>query len=312
MKRNAMTAALLLAAILMSGCMDRGNEPQTWRLNQQSASAPALPESLAIDEDGLPVLSVYDVKAKELTDMDVETYVAGVVAGEMKNDWPEEALKAQAILTRTFVMKFCADKKSKYDGADISTDVSEAQAYAPESVNARVEQAVSATRGQVLVYQGDFINAWFHAHSGGMTELPSVALDYRGGDPEYLTPTASEESDKAPESARRWTATFTTDQGRAACADAGVKGVVCFGVGLTLREGDREYYYAALDRHFPGLKERYIRTYGNAYDLPSPNAPALEKLFHRFCAEHSMLHTPEDCFAYMRELPEKNEQLSLF
>ena len=97
-----------------------------------------------------------------------------------------------------------------------------------------------------------------------------------------------------------------------ACADAGVKGVVCFGMGLTLREGDREYYYAALDRHFPGLKERYIRTYGNAYNLPSPNAPALEKLFHRFCAEHSMLHTPEDCFAYMRELPEKNEQLSLF
>jgi DNA repair photolyase len=79
-----------------------------------------------------------------------------------------------------------------------------------------------------------------------------------------------------------------------ACADAGVKGVVCFGMGLTLREGDREYYYAALDRHFPGFKERYIRTYCNAYDLPSPNAPALEKLFHQFCAEHSMLHTPED------------------
>ena len=97
-----------------------------------------------------------------------------------------------------------------------------------------------------------------------------------------------------------------------ACVRAGVRGIVCFGMGLTLREGDREYYYAALDRHFPGLKERYIRTYGNAYDLPSPNAPALEKLFHRFCAEHSMLHIPEDCFAYMRELPEKNEQLSLF
>ena len=54
-----------------------------------------------------------------------------------------------------------------------------------------------------------------------------------------------------------------------ACAQVKVKGIVCFDLGLTLREGDREYYYAALDRYFPGLKERYIRTYGNAYELPS-------------------------------------------
>lgn len=223
MKRNGILAALLAAALLLSGCMANEKEPQTWRLNQQSANAPKLPEHLATGEDGLPVLSVYDVKTEQLTDMDVESYVAGVVAGEMKNDWPEEALKAQAILARTFVMKFCADKKSKYDGADISTDVSEAQAYAAGSVNKRVEDAVSATRGLVMAYGGEFPNAWFHAHSGGMTELPSVALEYKGGDPEYLKPTESVESDKAPDSAREWTATFTADQVARACADTGVK-----------------------------------------------------------------------------------------
>ena len=97
-----------------------------------------------------------------------------------------------------------------------------------------------------------------------------------------------------------------------ACAGAGVKGVIDFGMGMTLRQGDREYYYAALDRHFPGLKQRYIQRYGNAYELPSPNAKALSALFHEICERHGMLSTPEACFRYMNELPERNVQLSLF
>ena len=97
-----------------------------------------------------------------------------------------------------------------------------------------------------------------------------------------------------------------------ACVRTGVRGIICFDMGLTLREGDREYYYAALDRHFPGLKERYIRTYGDAYSLPSPHAPALMSLFRKTCAANGILYTPEDCFAFLGELPEKHEQLSLF
>lgn len=96
------------------------------------------------------------------------------------------------------------------------------------------------------------------------------------------------------------------------CARVDVKGVLCFDMGLTLRHGDREYYYAALDRHFPGLKERYIRRYGNAYELPSPNREALMRQFRAFCAEHGMLCRTEDCFAFLREFPEKYEQMALF
>lgn len=92
---------------------------------------------------------------------------------------------------------------------------------------------------------------------------------------------------------------------------AGCVGVMMFGMGLTLREGDREYYYAALDRHFPGLKQRYIERYGNNYDLPSPGSDRLLKLFHSRCGEYGMLHDPESIFAYLREFPE-NEQLTLF
>ncbi len=96
------------------------------------------------------------------------------------------------------------------------------------------------------------------------------------------------------------------------CVKAGVKGVIDFGMGLTLREGDREYYYAALDKHFPGLKQRYIRRYGNAYELPSPNAWKLTRLFQSVCRENGIMSTPTECFNYMRQLPEKYEQLSLF
>ena len=96
------------------------------------------------------------------------------------------------------------------------------------------------------------------------------------------------------------------------CARVGVKGVIVFGMGLTLREGDREYYYEALDRHFPGLKERYIREFGYAYEIPSPNTRQLWEVFHKICREHGMMDNAEECFRYMNELPEKYPQMSLF
>ena len=96
------------------------------------------------------------------------------------------------------------------------------------------------------------------------------------------------------------------------CARTGVKGVIDFGMGLTLREGDREYYYAALDKYFPGMKERYIERYGNAYELPSPNAGKLLKVFRSICRDKGIMSSPEACFGYMRELPDKYPQMSIF
>ena len=96
------------------------------------------------------------------------------------------------------------------------------------------------------------------------------------------------------------------------CARVGVRGVIDFGMGLTLREGDREYYYAALDRHFPGLARKYAERYGNAYEVPSPNADKLMALFRDICQANGMLYRPEDCFAFLNELPSRYEQTSLF
>ena len=96
------------------------------------------------------------------------------------------------------------------------------------------------------------------------------------------------------------------------CIRVGVKGIICFDMGLTLREGDREYFYAALDKHFPGLKEKYIDYYGNAYELPSPNAGKLMKRFRKTCNNNGILSDPEACFQYIRQIPDKYQQMNLF
>ena len=96
------------------------------------------------------------------------------------------------------------------------------------------------------------------------------------------------------------------------CAEAGVKGIIHFGMGLTLREGNREYFYAALDRYFPGLKEWYIRAYGNAYEILSPNARHLEQVFRAECDKYGICHGNGWIFRYLSEFEEKSEQMRLF
>ncbi len=96
------------------------------------------------------------------------------------------------------------------------------------------------------------------------------------------------------------------------CVRVGVKGIVCYDMGLTLREGDREYYYAALDRHFPGLKERYAKEYGNSYNIPSPDREKLMRIFHTICRDKGIISDPDKCFHHIADIPEKYKQLSLF
>ena len=96
------------------------------------------------------------------------------------------------------------------------------------------------------------------------------------------------------------------------CINAEVHGIICFGMVVTLREGDREYFYAALDRHFPGMKERYHKKYGFSYELNSDNNNELMGIFRRRCKEHGIISDVNECFSYLHEFPEKYEQLSLF
>lgn len=98
------------------------------------------------------------------------------------------------------------------------------------------------------------------------------------------------------------------------CIEAKVYGIICFGMGVTLRQGNREYFYQQLDRLFPGMKEKYIKTYGMKYQLNSPNNNELMKLFHQTCQDNGIVHDNNQIFAYLKKFENKHEviQLSLF
>lgn len=98
------------------------------------------------------------------------------------------------------------------------------------------------------------------------------------------------------------------------CIEAKVYGILCFGMGVTLREGDREYFYAKLDKYFPGLKQRYHKKYGYSYQLMSDNNEKLMKIFYNECKNNGMVCSNDELFKYMHTLEDREsiEQLSLF
>ncbi len=98
------------------------------------------------------------------------------------------------------------------------------------------------------------------------------------------------------------------------CVEAKVYGIINFGMGMTLREGSREYFYRQLDKLFPNMKERYIRAYGNQYELASPRSGSLMRLFHETCERNGIVHDNNQIFEYLNtfEQKEKHVQLSFF
>lgn len=98
------------------------------------------------------------------------------------------------------------------------------------------------------------------------------------------------------------------------CFSAGVKMIMNFGMGVTLRDGDRQYFYAKLDEHFPGMKERYVRAFGDRYQCSSPNEKKLRKIFREQCRAHGVIYNPDQCFSYLMEFEDKQagDQISLF
>ena len=85
------------------------------------------------------------------------------------------------------------------------------------------------------------------------------------------------------------------------CIDAKVRGIICFGIGLTLRDGNREYFYSRLDKHFPNMKERYIYTYGNSYQLTSSNNNLLMNRISEVCRNHGIMFGVENVFSYLHK-----------
>lgn len=200
-----LTLALLLFMSLAIGC-------------QQASKKPETPDKKLEKE---PVISLYINETGETKQIGIEEYLEGVVAAEMDPNWPDEALAAQAILARTFTMKKIEEGGVKARGTDASTDVEEFQAYNPQRINDRVRQAVQRTRGEVITYQGEYINAWFHSDSGGKTAASAVeGLEFRREPTPYIKSVEDPGHGITTPENKSWTATFTREEVQQAVIEA--------------------------------------------------------------------------------------------
>jgi stage II sporulation protein D len=164
-----------------------------------------------------PKITVFMKENGTKKKMDVEEYLTGVVAGEMKPGWPLNAYAAQAILARTFTMEFLSRGGTRQlHGTDISTDEKEAQAYNAANIRPIIRAAVEKTRGQVLTYQNRYIKGWYHASSGGVTTSAKDGLGYKGPEPPYISSVKSPEAKYTPKDELYWQTTLTSPEINAA------------------------------------------------------------------------------------------------
>lgn len=157
-----------------------------------------------------PEISVYFHETKKTERMSIEEYLLGVVAGEMRPDWPVEAYAAQAIVARTFTMDFIATGGTKEEhNTDISTDETEAQAYNADAITPEIRRAVRETKGEVMTYRGRYVKGWFSASCGGQTALAKDGLAYKEREPAYMRSVSCPEAEVIPESELFWTEKFS-------------------------------------------------------------------------------------------------------
>lgn len=96
------------------------------------------------------------------------------------------------------------------------------------------------------------------------------------------------------------------------CIETEVRGIFCFQMGLTLRDGNREYFYRNLDKHFAGLKEKYIAEFGNDYALPSPNNQKLMSIFKSRTSKAGILNNWNEIYDFLVDFPQDSVQTKLF
>jgi len=192
-----LTAAILFAAI--GGCA-----PAKKPVPQKMRSEPTI--SLYVNETG------------QVKRLKMENYIQGVVAAEMDTKWPVNALAAQAILARTYTLKQMKDKGGvPQHKTDASTSIEEFQAYDPSRINDNVRKAVQATRGEVVKYNGDYINAWFSACDGGKEASAAEGLAFKKEPTPYIKSGVKDNclTITVPEN-KHWRASFPVNTVRAA------------------------------------------------------------------------------------------------
>lgn len=196
--------AVILGVVLLAVMVGRGRQPIR------------APERLGEE----PTISLYVADSGETKHIKMEEYVAGVVAGEINNDWPKAALETQAVLARTFTLQKMSNGKTDH-GTDASTDPKEFQAYAAQNINDAIRQAVQATRGRIITHRGEPIRAWFHSCAGGITATAMEGLGFNEEPTPYIKVARDPACDDPAK--QRWTTTFSGDEVSAAARKLGAE-----------------------------------------------------------------------------------------
>ncbi len=195
---------LLAALLIFTGCQQQAAKKPSQPINKKPVAL--APEVSKIKQE--PTITLYRSATGQKQEMKLEQYIKGVVAAEIGPKFPPEALKAQAIVARTMTLaliNYENGTRGKH-GTDASDNHTEFQAYDEKQITDRISQAVEATRGQILTYNGKFVYAQFHSVSKNKTasiEESFPKLKKKVGS--YITPVKTNGMKYAPAKYRNWT-----------------------------------------------------------------------------------------------------------
>lgn len=203
-RRGGSPALWVVLVLLVAGSLFFVTRGRTKRADQDQGAMREEPTVVVVSEDG------------GRDEMPMEEYIQGVVAGEMgrlpargseeEEDWPTEAYAAQAILARSFAMHYLDEQ----GGNEIAAEHRSAQAYNPDNIIPAIREGVESTRGEVMLYDDDYVRALFHSYSGGVTATVQEGLQRE--DEPYLKSVKVGENKYAPEDVTDWTLEMPLDE----------------------------------------------------------------------------------------------------
>ncbi len=214
LEKFKITACFTVAAIILAFTVMVFGEGENEKITIGKGNS-QITDSVYVKEDKQTVLVNYGT---QILETDIEEYIIGVVAGEVYPSYEMEALKAQAVAARTYLV-YKAEKGGCANGGDICTESAHCQAYKSdekmrlqwgehyEEYYAKIKQAVYATKGQIIKYDGKSICALYHSSSVGQTE-DCVAVF--GGTYPYLKSVSTQISESNNEYSKSMT--FTKEE----------------------------------------------------------------------------------------------------
>ena len=208
-KQQKFVMALFILCIvcigLLSGCGEKNKIAYNWPTDDT-------------------VIRLYQHETGNVAEMTLEEYLCGVVAGEMDNTWPQEALKAQAILARTFTLEKMEQGALAERNVDASTDIHEFQAYDAAKINDAILEAVDDTENEVVVYKDKLIKAWFFSDGGGVTAASAKeGLAYNKEETPYIQSVTDPGTNHSENPNTNWEAEFAmTEVTKAIAAVTGI------------------------------------------------------------------------------------------